>query len=135
MARSTRAHRFHDGNAFLLGLVLGEEGAEEAGLLLHIDVEVAVVELRGGGPAAFAFDLLGLVGVQLLSDNCHRLVAVEEVGVCRVHVARLHAERNGIRLDDSLSQTQIETYATRSLTSFVVGFIEVLIELTGGLSL
>ena len=91
MARSTRAHRFHDGNALLLGLVLGEERAEEAGLFLHIDVEVAVVKLRGGGPAAFAFDLLGLVGVQLLSDNCHRLVAVEEVRVSRVDVARLHA--------------------------------------------
>ena len=128
MARSTRAHRFHDGNALLLGLVLGEERAEEAGLLLHIDVEVAVVELRGGGPAALAFDLLGFVGVQFLSDNCHRLVAVEEVRVSSVDIARLHAVT--MLTKPSVISAAAKTYATKSETSFVVGFMAFLKKLT-----
>ena len=122
-----RAHRLHDRGALLLGLVLGEERSEEARLLLHVHVEIAVVVERRRGHLLGVVRLLGLAGGQPLGDDCHSLVAVEEVGVCRVHVARLHAERNRIRLSGTSEvHAQIGTYATRSLTSFVVGFIEVL---------
>ena len=83
---------FHGSYALLLGLVLGEERAEEAGLLLDVHLVVAVVvQLRGGHAALRVCLLLRLALRHPLGDDGHRLVAVKEVGMRRVDIACLHS--------------------------------------------